>query len=247
MNLVAIIRWIVKQPFVVAANILAWHADYHFPDSFTWRTKLNHVLEGYELDTTRYFKRTITSGMTVVDVGANLGYFTRLAASLVGPTGNVYAFEPDADNFLLLKENTKQFRNVHIVQSAVSDREGAITFYLSNKMGMHSLLEKNGSGRSIAVPSTTLDRLYEKTDIHFVKMDVEGAEKLVFGGMKKLLMRKPIVVFEYNPWDSKELVDALEKSHSIFSILPEGVLKKTTTEASRLDGKKGTNLVLKDS
>ncbi|MEK7113928.1 MAG: FkbM family methyltransferase [Patescibacteria group bacterium] len=237
----------MKQPFVAVTDIVAWLEDYHFPASFTWRTKLNHVLERYEPDTTQFFKNTITPGMTVVDVGANLGYFTRLAASLVGPTGSVYAFEPDEENFLLLKKNTEHLTNVHTIRSAVSDTEGAVTFYLSNKMGMHSLLEKNGSGRSVTVPSTTLDRLYEKTDIHFVKIDVEGAEESVFHGMKKLLSRKPIIVFEYNPWDSKALVDELEKSHAIFKILRGGMLERTMTEASRLDGKKGTNLVLMDS
>lgn len=246
MNPISIFRLVAKQPFILITAILAWLADYHFPATFTWRTKLNHLLGRYEPETTQYFKKTIRPGMTMVDVGANLGYFSRLAAELVGQTGHVYAFEPDADNFLLLRENIKRFKNVHIVQSAVSDREGTVTFYLSSKMGMHSLLEKNGNGRSVTVPSTTLDRLYEKTDIHFVKMDVEGAETAVFRGMRKLLLRKPVVVFEYNPWDSKSLVDELEKSHSIFRISSDGVLQQTTTEASRLDGKKGTNLVLKD-
>lgn len=247
MNLLAIIRWIIKQPFIIFTNIWAWLAGYHFHANFTWRTKSNHLLERYELDTTQYFKKNIMTGMTVVDVGANLGYFTRLASSLVGPTGNVYAFEPDADNFLLLKKNTEHLKNVHIIQSAVSDTEGTVTLYLSNKMGMHSLLEKNGSGRSVTVPCTTLDQLYKKTDIHFIKIDVEGAEGAVFRGMEKLLESKPIIVFEYNPWDSKGLVDELEKFHSIFKILPSGILEKTTTEASRLDGKKCTNLVLNDS
>ena len=247
MSPVAIVRWIVKQPFVAVTDIVAWLANYHFPPSFTWRTRLNHVVERYEPDTTQFFKKTITTGMTVVDVGANLGYFTRLAASLVGPTGSVYAFEPDEENFLLLKKNTEHLTNVHIIQSAVSDVDGAVTFYLSHKMGMHSLLKSKDIGRQVTVPSTTLDRLYEKTDIHFVKIDVEGAEESVFHGMKKLLSRKPIVVFEYNPWDSKALVDELEKSHAIFKILHSGTLERTTTETSRLDGKEGTNLVLKDS
>jgi|SRR3989344_1089398 len=246
MNLIPVVRWIVKQPFVVVTNFLAWHAGYHFPSSFTWRTRLNHVLESYEPETTQYFKKTIQPGMTVVDVGANLGYFTRLSAKLVGPTGHVYAFEPDADNFLLLKENTKQLKNVHIVQSAVSNREGTVTFYLSDKMGMHSLLECKNKGEQVTVSSTTLDCLSEKTDINFVKIDVEGAEREVFQGMEKLLLRKPIIVFEYNPLDSKVFVDELEKSHVIFKILPGGTLEKTTTEESRLDGKDGTNLVMKD-
>lgn len=246
MSPAAIIRRIVKQPFIAATNFLAWRAGYHFPSSFTWRTRLNHILERYELETTQFFKKMIVPGMTVVDVGANLGYFTRLAAKLVGQRGQVYSFEPDADNLVLLRKNTKRFNNVRIIQSAVSDREGTATFYLSDKMGMHSLLEKNGSGKTITVPSTTLDRLYEETDIHFIKIDVEGAERSVFDGMQKLLARKPIVVFEYNPWDSKEFVDELEKSHAIFKILRGGELERTTTEESRLDGKKGTNLVLKD-
>ncbi len=216
------------------------------PSSCTWQTKLNHLRNRYEIDTTNYFKNTITSGMTVVDVGANLGYFTRLASSLVGPTGNVYAFEPDANNFRLLKKNTKHLTNVHIMQSAVSDTDGTATFYLSRKMGMHSLLENKDEGRQVVVPCTTLDKLFQSTDIHFIKIDVEGAETLVFQGMPKLLQRKPVIVFEYNPWDSKPLVDELAKTHSIFKIVPGGTLEKTTTEESRLDGKKGTNLVLAD-
>src|SRR3989338_8733486 len=83
----------------------------------------------YEAASMAYCKSVLKPGMTFVDVGANIGLFSLMAARQVGPTGKVYAFEPGADNCTLLRKNIEQngYRNVTIVEKAVSEKPGPAT------------------------------------------------------------------------------------------------------------------------
>src|SRR5688572_13621160 len=78
---------------------------------------------------TRLFRELIRPGMVVVDVGANIGYFSLLASTLVGPTGRVYAFEPDPVNCALLRKNVRLNRvtNIEVIESALSDNEDPVS------------------------------------------------------------------------------------------------------------------------
>jgi len=149
----------------------------------------------YEPATTAFFKEALKPGMTVVDVGANVGYYTLLAARLVGGEGRVYAFEPEPENFALLEKNVQAngFRNVVCLQQAVSDRCGRVPFYLSWGSEAHSLsAEVSSTSRSIEVASTSLDDFFRKEgwpSIDLIKMDIEGAETLALEGMKELIER----------------------------------------------------------
>ena len=137
--------------------------------------------------------------MVVVDIGANVGYFTLLSAEQVGPGGTVYAFEPEPDNYALLKKNIElnSYSNIRAIESAVSDECGSIQLFLSSMdNGSHSIYD--AAARGVAgiktVNTTTLDAFLEgkgwpKVDL--VKIDVEGAENKVLDGMKLFCEKSP--------------------------------------------------------
>lgn len=145
--------------------------------------------------------------MTVFDVGANIGYFTLLASSLVEGTGRVFAFEPEPENFQLLVKNVElnSCKNVESFNLAVSDRLGRDDLYIADRnKGLHSLRKlSNQHTSSISVKTTTIDQFSEGRPIKpdFFKIDVEGHELHCFRGMEKIIDRNPGVkiLVEFSP------------------------------------------------
>ena len=166
------------------------------------------VMGKYEPETTRLMDRVITQGMTVLDVGAHVGYFSLLAAKAVGPEGKVYSFEPEPENFRLLTENAtlNGYRQIEAINRAISATEGEVPFFLTAlDTGRHSLFQ-HGLPEStvVEVQTITLDRFLEDRGwppIGMLKIDVEGAELDVFRGMKQMLGRTlpSFMIVEYNP------------------------------------------------
>src|SRR5258708_4586206 len=119
--------------------------------------------EIYEPMETRLFKKEIKPGQTVLDIGANIGYYTLIAAKLVGPSGKVYAFEPDPTNFKILKKNVERngHSNVVLVNQAVADKNKKVRLYLNpaNK-GDHRIYDSKDGRSSIAVRTIRLDDLF---------------------------------------------------------------------------------------
>jgi hypothetical protein len=78
-------------------------------------------------------KEKIKKGDVVLDIGANIGYYTLIFAKLVGEEGKVFAFEPEPTNFSLLEKNVEinGYKNVVLIQKAVSNETGKIRLYLS--------------------------------------------------------------------------------------------------------------------
>jgi FkbM family methyltransferase len=147
----------------------------------------------------RIFSSSLKPGMTFVDVGANIGYYTLLAARLVGSQGRVFAFEPCPENFQLLQRSVQAngHTNVTLVPKAVSDRSGPAILQLDrNSSGGHSLSGFRGGARSIAVETISLDEYFASYagSIDVVKTDTEGADPAVFRGMHGLLERNPSLV-----------------------------------------------------
>ncbi len=152
----------------------------------------------YEVKVTDYFRKTIKPGMTVMDIGANIGYYTLLFSNLVGPNGKVFAFEADPINFSFLKKSVEmnKINNIEIVQKAVSDRAGNISLFVGNNYtgasGGHSIVVDNtsGSGESINVEAISIDSYFENKSnkkIDFIKIDIEGAEPLAIKGMTEMI------------------------------------------------------------
>ena len=160
----------------------------------------------YERELVHLFKKVLHPGMTVLDLGANIGYFSVLAAGLVGKSGQVHAFEPAPTCFAQLKKNLAAFSWAHAYSSAVGDERGTATFHFSdrgNETGWGSLLSAdNAFTRQTTVPVITLDDWTREQDIHrvdFVKMDIEGGEFRALEGATELLSRyRPVVVAELN-------------------------------------------------
>ncbi len=170
------------------------------------------VLTGYwEKYETELFKKTIKEGMTVVDIGAHIGYYTLFSASLVGEKGKVYAFEPGPENYSLLVKNIEVngYNNVVAVKKAVSNKAGVTKLFLGTS-ALHSIVDSEDSKQSIEVETTTLDDFFiKKEKIDVIKMDAEGAEYMIFLGMQKILKENnDIIIFtEFFPALLKKYVE----------------------------------------
>ncbi|HSZ36329.1 MAG TPA: FkbM family methyltransferase [Acidimicrobiales bacterium] len=153
----------------------------------------------YEPHLTAVFERLCRSGMTVVDVGANLGYFSLLASKLVGPAGRVVALEPNSENCRLLLSSLRlnDISNVELFPVAASKAPGWA--YYATHVGSNGGLVDDGdllSRFGTVVPTFPLDHLVDgKVDL--LKMDVEGAEGLVVQGASRIIEKdRPIVTTE---------------------------------------------------
>ena len=105
---------------------------------------MDGVNEKYE---TELFKKMVQDGMVVVDIGANIGYYTLIAAKLVGNKGIVYAFEPEPSNYELLCQNIaiNGYTNVVPIEKAVSKTSGKTKLYVNAALTMSLPLGKTMS------------------------------------------------------------------------------------------------------
>ena len=150
-------------------------------------------------------QRWTKPGNTVVDIGANIGYFTAHLARLVGSGGCVHAFEPDPANFALLTENMRanKLTWVQLHQAAVGAQTGQATLHISEyNGGMHRLYDSvccTGPGLDVAVQ--TLDQLLAGVRIDLIKIDIEGYEPAALMGAQACLRANPElkIVSEYCP------------------------------------------------
>ncbi len=143
--------------------------------------------------------------MTFVDVGAHIGYFSIIAAALVGEKGAVHSFEPDPDCFSRLVVNSAVYPWVKAHNSAVADRNGEISFYRSpmqNESGWGAIFDADGEREELSVRVCSLDNWISKERIEKIdvlKIDVEGSEYRVVEGAQALIARiRPLMWVEAN-------------------------------------------------
>ncbi len=146
-----------------------------------------------------YLSRTLEPGSTFVDIGSNVGFFSLLAARLVGPTGRVYSFEPDPCicECLTRSARANELEQLTTFQYALSDREDELTFYRAKDGTGNSLVPEapGHEGRyegTLRARVTTLDRLLaegrvDASKIRLLKVDVEGEELRTVSGMRHTL------------------------------------------------------------
>ncbi|MDP4011166.1 MAG: FkbM family methyltransferase [Candidatus Roizmanbacteria bacterium] len=148
----------------------------------------------YEKFETELVKKEVQRGDVVLDIGANIGYYTLIFAKLVGEKGKVYAFEPDPTNFKLLKKNVliNGYKNVIFVQKAVSQKNGIVKLYLcDDNKGDHRIYDSGDDRDFLEIESIKLDDYFcgKNRKINFIKMDIQGAEGLALQGMTDILKR----------------------------------------------------------
>ncbi len=174
----------------------------------------------YEPHLVSFYERTLRAGMTVLDVGANIGFHALHAARLVGPSGRVLAIEPDPANAALLRTSLahNSGMRVELIEVALSDADGEVIltdlgnaansgarFTHPDRAALEALVHgPDPSFRS--VPARRFDDLGTSGEIHLVKIDVEGFEPRVVRGMERMLARcRPMVVSEFAPSNLRTL------------------------------------------
>ena len=173
----------------------------------------------YEPDTTAYFASVLGPGRVFVDIGANHGYFSVLAAALVGEGGRVVAFEPNPKIFRQLRTHIglNGFGDrVTLLPSALADTPGEARLFLSQDVtnsGLSSLTPASehlvsgdlSEARTVSVPVDTFDRWFASSGlsrVDLMKIDVEGAEGLVLRGMSAALRADAIgAIICETAWD----------------------------------------------
>lgn len=153
----------------------------------------------------RLFDRYVTSGATVIDVGANIGYNAIHAARLAGPQGRVIAFEPTPDTLSLLRCNiaASGFSNVAVEPVAAGSHAGTRDFFVRGDISaVNSLYPNSRFAHVTSVLHVTVapldDLVVGRVDV--VKIDVEGAELDVLEGMPRILREPGItLIVEWDP------------------------------------------------
>jgi len=166
----------------------------------------------WERAETAVFCSFVGEGMTVIDIGANIGYFTLLAARLVGALGRVVAFEPSPRNAALLGRNIRAngYHNVTTVAKAVSAVSGIAQFEIEPaSSGTHHIATSSSRPNSIPVETVSLDDYFTERGqrVDFIKMDAEGSEPSILAGMGTVIDGNPnlALMTEFAPAAIREL------------------------------------------
>ena len=202
----------------------------------------------YEIIITEWVKNKIKNNDYVVDVGANIGYYTTLLAKSVGVNGKVYAFEPEPNNYSIVVKNVvaNNFNNVHVFNNAVGKEKGILKLYKSKDdyrnqggNGMHRVYPSIFCDEEpIKVNVVKLDDIIDH-DVRFIKLDAEGSELDILKGMKKILNQEHLLMLlEYGP---ASIIEKGDNPYEIIQILKNAGLRfyheknNNITEVDNLD------------
>ncbi len=218
-----------------------------------WRYNL---LEGFE---SSLYQKLLRKDMKILDIGANLGYYSFIAHNKIGENGKIYAFEPEEDNYGLLVKNIEKNKTHNIVpiKKAVTNKTGSGKLYICEEhRGDHQVFD-SGEGRdSIDIETVRIDDFVDEK-IDLIKMDIQGSEFLALDGMEETLGNKDIIVLtEFWPngikkcgHDPRVFLERLKELGFNFHVIDE---KKRRVYNSDIEGimkicpgDKHTNLLLR--
>ena len=180
----------------------------------------------YERSELAFVEKSLRPGMTVLDVGANVGLYSALAGHAVGPSGRVAAFEPDPESFQYLQKTIREngLSNIQPANLAASDQEGVSRLFTSSANRGDSRLYNNElSDGSVEIQTIRLDDYLPTVGIQeldFIKMDVQGFEGHVLAGLEQTIRHSPRLVMMSEFWpdglrragtNPNELLERLEQ------------------------------------
>jgi FkbM family methyltransferase len=183
-----------------------------------------YALGTNELPVQHALSAYLKPGHIFYDIGANVGFFTVIAARLVGSTGHVYAFEPLPDNTTRLRRNVELngFRQVTVLEKAVSKAAGRGELQISRLSGGSSLstvappADLQGT---ISIDLVSVDDLIAQSEVaapNVVKIDVEGAELDVLLGMSRTMQtHRPVIIYEIDDSDADSFARKQEACQSL--------------------------------
>lgn len=178
-------------------------------------------------------------GMTVIDIGANVGYYTVRLGDVVGPTGRLYAFEPNPELYPYLLENTKIngfSGHVTVFNCGLGEKEVNLNLnFGTNHLGGGSIVKKQSAtfDRSVEVSVKRLDDVLGEVEaVDLIKLDVEGFEPQVLRGAEAIISRSPDAAFLIEiyrrDWlqhgDIAELTIPLTHGRRMFAVEIDGTL-----------------------
>lgn len=172
-------------------------------DLADWLGQYVYLNGVYEPPTAAVFAELIKPGDSVLDVGANAGFFSLLCARLAGAGGRVIAFEPIPSVRANLMANIEinDFRHVQVIPKAVSDAAATLTIYEGpdGHKGISSLRPLESASNKLTIEAIALDDIAAALGkVDCIKIDVEGAEMLALLGMEKLVARdRPHFIIEF--------------------------------------------------
>jgi FkbM family methyltransferase len=217
-------RWILRRPFlegqVPGLNLRFKVKTEDVVGRHIYKYQVHEpVLSQFLVD---YLK--FEPGDIVIDIGANVGWYSLLLARLAPDDSQIFAFEPDPLNFELLEHNIRLNKATRItaVQKALAAEDGVQRLYQhdSNNLGRHSLLHLQ-DGQAVDVQTTSLDKFWNENALgarvpRFIKIDIEGYELVALRGASEVLKHCPALLCEYSPdymrqggLDPADLIDLL--------------------------------------
>jgi FkbM family methyltransferase len=212
-------QWLVDN-FLTSEEFLDLQEEAYRPQlvelgSFKLYARPNDFLSGaavirekaYEPHVTAELRRLLQAGMVFVDLGANIGYFALLAATLVGPAGKVLAFEPHPETCDLLRQSiaANQFSQVQLHPYAAAEKAQQFVLDAPGRGSNGRVVEVAGENQAGSLPvieAVALDEfLAGEGRIDVVKMDIEGAEPRALQGMGQILQKhRPVLLLEFAPF-----------------------------------------------
>ena len=158
---------------------------------------ISHELALYgvhERESSQVVKKIIEPGMTILEIGANIGYYAILEARNAGASGHLYAVEPSPFNVALLKKNLARnnIKNADVYAMAIGEQNTTLPFFIAEKSNLSSFIDREAvgtmDGTTVDVNVQTLDAfLADKKPVDFIRMDVEGYEWEILQGAEKIL------------------------------------------------------------
>jgi FkbM family methyltransferase len=212
------------------------------PPSGSWQTQM---LSGtYDAEMFKYLERLQLSDKIFFDVGAHIGYHSLCYAAMVGPSGKVFAFEPNPANASRARENfslnPELAARITLMETALSDKEGETNLISSNDVeggtssggfienasplwAKRDYIEKTGFTAS-NVTTSTIDALVASGRVRppdVIKIDVEGAEQLVLAGAERIMKTvRPVIIVEFHSiFSTYECMRRLSESGYLCSLL----------------------------
>jgi FkbM family methyltransferase len=196
----------------------------------------------FEKNELAFFRNSLRSGQIFLDIGANVGIYTIIASKLVGDGGHVYSFEPSKRELEILNHNIKinHLENITVIEKAISAHSGIAQLAMAKDGGLNSFADTHRLDQQIetwqTVETISLDEFIQEYSIQkvdFIKIDVEGAEKLVFQGASQFLASdsQAIILFESSElnvsgfgYSVQEFLTSLSKSGLSVFYLDQGGL-----------------------